>query len=48
MSLLDAAYDDRYADLLPAPQGEKHLNPIQAKHASLRRKNLYRSPVRVL
>ena len=21
----DAAYDDRYADLLPAPQGEKHL-----------------------
>ena len=23
----DASYDDRYADLLPAPQGEQHLTP---------------------
>ena len=35
---VDAANDDRYADLLPAPQGEQHLIQKSSEASSLRRK----------
>ena len=40
-SISNAAHDDRYADLLPTPQGEQHLNPYAGEGSSSSRRKKF-------